>query len=258
MKYKPRECLCYFAMLYKGDWDDIYNAILKHEEINEETYKDLFSKLKANYITLLDKEYPQFLKNIYKPPFVLFYYGDLSLIKDESKLIGIVGSRNYSQYGKRATKEIVSDLKNKYIIVSGLAKGIDAIAHESAIENGGKTVAILGCGIDTCYPSENYYLYKEIKKNHLLMSEYPFAQESTPVNFPIRNRIVVGLSKALIVAEAYQMSGTLISVRLALETGKTVMCIPYQIGLNSMCNELIKEGAFLVENSRDIINLVET
>jgi DNA processing protein len=170
--------------------------------------------------------------------------------------VGVVGSRDCSAYGRKITEELVKGIADEHAIVSGLAKGIDTVAHETAIKYKGKTIAVLGSGIDYCYPKCNQELYKEIKENHLLISEYPGEVEPCPSYFPIRNRIVTGLSKALLVTEAYKMSGTLISVKLALEFGKTIMCVPYEADKNSMCNQLIKDGAYMVESCDDIKDLL--
>ena len=150
---------------------------------------------------------------------------------------------------------IARDLaKNGYVIVSGLAKGIDSIAHKGAIEGGGKTVAILGSGIDYCYPSENKELYDEIKSSHLLISEYPNKSMPTPEQFPWRNRIIAGLSNTIVVAEAGIHSGTYITVADGLMNGRNICCVPHMANLNSGCNKLIKEGAALVENAKDVID----
>ena len=214
----------------------------------------MVDKLPYKAITLLDANYPQCLKHIYKPPIVLFYYGDISLIGDYDRNISIVGSRENSEYGANITREIAGGLAEKgYVIVSGLARGIDGIAHASAIEKGGKTVAILGCGIDICYPSENLELYREIKENHLLISEYPGNTSIQPYYFPIRNRIIAGLSKTLVVTEAFHSSGSLITAALALQGNTDVMCVPHEAGKQSGCNKLISLGAFLVESAEDVI-----
>ena len=146
-----REIICYFAIKYKGDWDKIKEAFTKMEKIDDEEIIKKVESLKCNYITLMDEDYPRCLKNIYKPPFILFYYGDINLLKYKHYL-GVVGSRDYSSYGEKATLSLLSGLKNlNPVIVSGLAYGIDTIAHKCALENDFKTIAVLGTGIDYCF-----------------------------------------------------------------------------------------------------------
>lgn len=246
------EILVYFAIKYGGDWDKIYSAINKKEKVNNEEIKEALLNC-DKYITLLDDNYPQRLKNIYKPPFVLFYKGDINLI-NSLKTIGVVGSRENSEYGKKATQKIVKELvENDYVIVSGLAKGIDAIAHRECLDNKGKTIAVVGNGLDKVYPLENKQLQEEIINKGLILSEYPNFIEATKENFPKRNRIVAGLSDSILVTEAKNKSGAMITVNRALEMGKDIFCVPDLINNDSGCNTLIKEGAKLVENINDIL-----
>ena len=250
---KPRNTLIAFSLKYKGDWDAIMKALCDRESPEKE-YLDQVEKLKCNTTTMLDLDYPQQLKAIRKAPFVLYYYGDLSLIQDYHKNVSVVGSRDYSEYGKRKTEEIVDGLsRNGFTIVSGMAIGIDTIAHQQAINSKGKTVAILGSGIDYCYPSSNIHLYERLKRHHLVMSEYPGNMEPLPYYFPIRNRIIAALSKTLVVTEAKYNSGSLITATLASKGNSDVMCVPYEADKESECNRLIKNGAFLVENVEDIL-----
>ena len=251
--YFSRTVLIALAIKYNGDWDKILESAQHYKE-PEKQYIDMALNMKCKAITLMDDKYPLQLKQIFKPPFVLFYYGDIDLIKDYGRCISIVGSRDYSEYGEIATREIVSGVTNEgYITVSGMAIGIDSIAQETCIACGGKTVAVLGGGIDNCYPPSSMYLYKEIKKNHLVLSEYFGDSNPQPENFLIRNRIIAGLSKTLIVTEAKGHSGTLVTATLALQGNTDVMCVPYPINQDSKCNELIRAGAILVENSSDVL-----
>ena len=251
---EPRERLIALSIKYGGDFNKILKAAHDVEFI-EDCYKEAALNLKCGTITLADLNYPSHLKNIYKPPLVLFYYGDISLIENPLQNISMVGSRDYSPYGERMATEIATGLAKKgYNIVSGLARGIDSIAHKSAIEAGGKTIAVLGCGIDMCYPSENQELWEEIKKNHLLISEYPGLTPPTTASFPIRNRIIAGLSKTLVVAEAGEHSGSCITATLAMNGNTDVMCVPYPAGSKSQCNKLISMGAALVESADDVID----
>jgi len=246
--------LVYFAIKYEGDWDKIYKAINQKEKVNLDEVNSTIGEHGEKYITLLSEEYPSRLKSIYKPPFVLFYRGDISLVNC-SKSIAIIGSRNNSEYGKEVTEKLSRELANKnLVIVSGLAKGIDSIAHKSCLEVNGKTIAVLANGLNKNYPSENEMLQKEIENKGVVISEYPNSVEPHKENFPIRNRIVAGLSDGVIVSEANKKSGTMITVARALEMGKDIFCVPYKIGEDSGCNSLIKEGAKLIETHEDVLN----
>lgn len=246
------ELTLYYSLKYEGDFQKIYKALLSKEVVDEELKYELFKKVKCKYTTIFSDDYPESLKNINCPPFVLYYYGDLSLVK--TKTIGVVGMRDPSQYGIDATKSFVSQLvQNDYTIVSGLARGIDGIAHQEAIHKNGHTIAVLGCGIEYCYPLRHRQLYEEIKNNHLLISEYPYLTGPKQQMFPFRNRIIAGLSKGVLVMEARQKSGTMITAGYALEQGKEVYAVPARIFDNDGCNSLIQQGAKMVLNALDII-----
>jgi len=188
---------------------------------------------------------------------VIFYYGDISLINDPNKNLAIVGTRKPSATGIDITHQIVKGTAKKYVTVSGLAMGVDAIAHKETIENGGKTVAVLGCGIDICYPSKNSEIYEEIKKNHLLISEYPGLTPPSPENFPFRNRLIAQFSKAILVTESKKKSGSSITVMYGLCYGRDIMCVPSVDYGNSGCNSHIREGATLVENAKQVIEMMD-
>lgn len=242
------------SIKYNGNWSKIYNAIARREII-EDVYIEKAKSLICGTVTLIDSDYPEHLKHVKDPPIVLYYYGDKSLLINYRNNISVVGSRKHSEYGERITREIVGDLsKRGYTIVSGLAIGIDTIAHQAAMDNGGKTIAVLPGGIDYCYPQSHKKIYEIIKKDHLLISEIPFDIAPEPSSFPIRNRIIAGLSKTLLVTEAHPMSGSLITVLLALEGNSDVMCVPYPAGENSECNRIIQNGAYLVENADDVVD----
>ena len=248
-----RQVLIYLSLKHQGEWEKIYEDIVQKVVYPSEEIEKVTGDLKINTVTILDKEYPEPLKQINKPPFVLFYYGDFSLLSDYQNCLAVVGSRNYSEYGKTATINIIKDLKGKFTIISGLALGIDSIAHEAALDSNAKTVAILGSGIDYCYPKSNTEIYQKIKQNHLIISEYPGNVEPKPEHFPIRNRLIAALAKSILVTEAKKKSGTLITVSLAASIGRNIMCVPYPINQDSECNQLIKDGAYLVENGQDVI-----
>lgn len=206
-------------------------------------------------ISIFDDEYPKSLKNIYDPPMKLYVVGDYSILKEFK--IAIIGCRKCSKYGEMCAKYFSSNLaSNNVIIVSGLARGIDSFSHNSCINAGGKTIAVVGSGLDVIYPTENKWLYdKIIKTGGAIISEYPLGTKPLKYHFPARNRIISALSDGVLVVEANEKSGTLITVDFALEQGKNIFVVPGNINsLNSKgTNSLIKEGAKLVQNVADIL-----
>lgn len=254
-----REVLLYFTYKYNSNWENILNAIKKRESFTIEELNEAKENNKNNFITILDENYPEALKCINKPPLVLFYKGDLSLLdkRDKKCKISIIGSRKCTSYGIKATRKIINELPTEYIVISGLAKGIDGVAHEEALIHNNKTIAILGDGLDKLYPKENDKLYQEIIENGgLILSEYCDEVEAKPEYFISRNRIVAALCDFLLVGESYEKSGTSITVGFALSYGKEVGCIPYEIGKKSSNNKMISEGAYLIEDAKDIIKII--
>lgn len=247
-----QQALVYLALKYKGDWDKMIQGIRNHEAFEASQAEEMVGKVHSSYVTLIDKDYPQAFRNCFRPPLVLFYYGDLSLIQDETRCVSYVGSREASPYGLDCAKKIAGDLaKEGYVIVTGLARGIDAAATSAALAVGGKAVGVMGNGIDMCYPDESVPLYLELKSKGLVLSEYPGETPPDKDYFPKRNRIVAGVSKGIIVGEASKRSGTLITVGYALGFTKEVGCIPFPAGSDSACNALIKDGAWLIEDAED-------
>ena len=241
------------SIIHHGNWDDIYWAIENKKAVEEKEADEICRKIKCGVVTILDAEYPDYLKECFHPPFVLFYYGDISLIKDYKKNIAVVGSRKASLKALSNTDKCVRELAKKLNVVSGLAKGIDRQAHLSAIKAGGKTIAVLGSGIDLCYPSCNEDLYEEIKKNHLLISEYYHVEPPEQTHFPVRNRLISIFSNSALIPEARMPSGTSITANYTLSFGRPIFAMPSSDLSNSLCNSLIKDGAILVTGSDDIL-----
>ncbi len=256
-----------------GDPANVFNArlheLLKIEGIRAETAKRIVSngwegdpyrelqqleKIGARLITISDSSYPMDLKQIHDPPPLLYLKGnDLPLNKT---MIAVVGSRNPSHYGLKVTEEICQGLAMLDIaIVSGMAKGIDAAAHWGCLRRKGSTVAVLGSGINVIYPSSNDKLYHYIVENGSVITEFPLGTPPEGRNFPIRNRIISGLSKGVVVVEASRRSGSLITASLALEQGREVFAVPGSIESfkSTGTHLLIKQGAKLVENADDIL-----
>lgn len=210
---------------------------------------------KYNFITYLDDDYPSILKEIDDKPYSLFYKGNIKRLNTSISL-AIVGSRNCTLYGKEITKSIAYELGKRNInIVSGGALGIDSVAHSECIKNNFYTAAILGCGIDICYPSYNKALYENIEKNGVIITEYLPKTPPYKFNFPKRNRIISGLSKAVIVVEAGEKSGSLITCSQAIEQGKDVVAVPGNLFSSQSvgCNRLINDGAYLFTNIEDML-----
>ncbi|MGM9873974.1 MAG: DNA-processing protein DprA [Bacilli bacterium] len=251
----PRELIISLAIEHNGDWDEIYRSIETKRNITK--FYDA-SSYSFSVLTILDKEYPDSLRRTYRPPFALFYYGDISLlINNKYKKLAVIGSRECSQYGKDITSEIIKGLDDDFLIVSGLARGIDGIAHKTALDNELKTIAVIAGGIDYIYPKENKELYERIKKEGLIISETPFNGQPHPEQFVFRNRLIASICDSVLITEAKEKSGTLTTVGFALDMGKDILCVPNQANSNSSCNRLIKEGAILVENSIDVIEAME-
>ena len=219
-----------------------------------EKYEKYILKNDIKIINISDESYPAKLKNIYAPPITIFAKGDISLLN--SKSIAIVGSREPSKYGIYVAEKFSTELSKEGItVVSGLAKGIDTFAHIGALSSFGKTIAVLGSGIDVVYPKENAKYYREISEKGLIISEYIVGTVPEFKNFPQRNRIISGLSDGVLVVEARKNSGTMITTDFALEQGKELYVIPGNItsNLSAGTNNLIKEGAKLVTDVCEIL-----
>lgn len=202
-----------------------------------------------------EEKYPKLLEGIKNAPQELYVNGDIECLK--LPCITVVGSRNMSDYGKKMTRKIVKELTLAGMcIVSGLAVGIDSIAHQTCLENGGKTVAVIGAGLNNVYPPENVGLYNEILKHQgCVLSEYEPDTEAQKLFFPARNRIVSGLSLGTLVVEATYRSGTSITAKFAFDQGRKVFCVPNCIGNKNSCGtiNLIKKGATLITSGDEIL-----
>ena len=208
----------------------------------------------AHLITLGDARYPESLRKIFDPPPVLFARGRAELLS--SVCIGVVGTRHPTPYGVAATERLSGDLARAGVtITSGMARGIDTTAHKSALAAEGTTIAVLGCGVDIVYPSENRKLAAEIAAKGLIVSEFPMEATAFPQNFPIRNRIISGLSCGILVVEGAQYSGSAITARLAIDQGREVFAVPGNITSKMSWgpNLLIKQGAKLVQDWNDVV-----
>jgi DNA processing protein len=215
---------------------------------------ELLKKYDARLITYQDPLYPRSLLNIYDFPPFLYTKG---LLQEDDVNIAVVGSRMASTYGKFSTERLCRELAiNGITVVSGLARGIDSAAHKGALAGKGRTIAVLGCGLDTIYPPENQRLYEEIVTKGAVITEYSFGTPPSASNFPARNRIISGVSLGVVVVEANEKSGSLITAKLALEQGREVFAVPGSIDSAGSrgTHKLIKQGAKLIENVYDILD----
>ncbi len=224
----------------------------------EETFaKELEELDKKNFaiITYFDEEYPKILRNIYFPPILLYVWGEISTLKENN--LAVVGTRRPTTYGKRITEKITSDLAaNNICIVSGLARGIDSIAHRTALQSGGKTIAVIGSGLDRIYPPENKDLAKAISKNGIVVSEFPLGSKPDAQNFPRRNRIISGLSLGSIIIETNINGGAMQTAEYALDQNREVFAVPGNLESpqSEGTNILIQRGtAKLIKNAEDVL-----
>lgn len=205
-------------------------------------------------ISFFSERYPESLKNIAQPPLALFYEGNIDFLEYPS--IAMVGARLATPYASQVLYQLIPKLVlENLVIVSGLAKGVDRLSHELAILAGGKTIGVIGCGLDRCYPKEVSNLFQEMKQKQLVLSEYPLGTPIKKHHFPMRNRIIAGLTQGTCVIEAKERSGSLITAQLALDNGKEVFAIPGEIlsGQSSGCHRLIQDGAKCVYRMEDIL-----
>lgn len=247
-------------LLRKGIWKNQATAFKRMDAVKEalkreglERKKERLHQTGTKICTIIDEDYPQLLKEMYQPPLVLYYQGDWSLTK--KNMLGVVGSRIISDYGKKVVKDIIPSIVTAGVVtVSGLAKGIDYEVHKQTLETGGRSIAIIGTGLDRFYPSQNRELQNQMATEHLVVSEYPLGTGPQKLHFPMRNRIIAGMSQGVLVIEAKERSGSLITANLALQENREVFAVPGNI-LNPAfkgTNQLIQAGAKAVLGYADI------
>lgn len=233
---KKAEALCSSNLLARADHEI--------ERLNKKGYFIL---------TRNETRYPEYLREIFDPPIVLYCAGKAEVLDEPA--VSIVGARKPTPYGRAVAEKLANDLASRgLVIVSGMARGIDSAAHWGALK-GGRTVAVLGSGLNRIYPRENKHLFEKIVDNGMVLSEYPLDSPPLGYHFPLRNRIISGLSLAALVIEATRKSGSLITAKLALEQNREVMAVPGSItsDLSYGTNWLIKNGAKLIEDWRDVV-----
>lgn len=251
--------------IFRASYEDLASFKLKEETIETILSRETFAQAEAQCqkleaigataITLADENYPKLLKEIADPPIVLYARGNFEMAFSQPT-IAVIGARRASTYGQYAAEMLATELAgNGITIVSGLARGIDTTAHRSAITAKGQTLAVMGSGLDQIYPKENTQLAVDIEASGGLLSELPLGSPPLPQNFPFRNRIIAGMCFGVLVVEAAERSGSLITARLAMEQNREVFAVPGNItSANSFGpNYLIKDGAKLVQHWRDVV-----
>lgn len=225
------------------------------KKLDPQKYVESIKNAGINWMTIFDEGYPKLLKQIYDPPVIFYYKGEI--LPEDEKAIAVVGTRKITGYGKAVTEQFTKGLVDAGVtIVSGLARGVDSQAHKSAVDALGRTIAVLGGGLNQIYPPENRILAQNIIEGHgAVISEFPPDYPSMPGNFPARNRVISGLSLAVLVTEAAEDSGSLITARLAIEQGREVFAVPGPItsDLSKGPIDLIKEGAKVVVEAGEIL-----
>ncbi len=239
----------------------VAQAIVKKESFKR-AEKELTGVQKIAGCSLLnwtEPEYPQTLLQIYDPPVLLYVRGDSQILNLPS--LSIVGTRRPTLYGTQMAQRLGRDLAARgLVIISGMARGIDAIGHQGAMEANGRAIGVLGTGIDVCYPKENKKLYEKVLERGAIISEFPLRTHPAPENFPVRNRIVAGMPLGVVVVEGAQYSGSLITARLAMEFGREVFGVPGNVTqpVSFAPNQLIKQGAKLATGAEDVIEELPT
>jgi len=219
----------------------------------EEEYKKLEQK-QARFVTILSEEYPQRLRSIPSPPYALFIKGKLP--GEEVRSVAIVGARECSPYGETMAREFAKTLATAGVqIISGMARGVDSAGQSGALEVGGSSFGVLGCGVDICYPREKIGLYMDLQERGGIISEIPLGTNPLPQYFPARNRIISGLADTILVMEAKEKSGSLITADTALEQGKDVYALPGPVNsrLSMGCNRLIRQGAGILLSPEELL-----
>ena len=234
--------------------EDVHRIIKSYKEwdLDKEWY-DLMAQ-GIGFVSMEQKNFPEKLRNIQDPPYALYYIGRLP--EEHRKSVAIVGARGRSIYGCEVAQNLAKTLAEHGVqVISGLARGIDTDSHKGTLEGGGDTYAVLGSGVDVCYPKENRYLYQRILQNGGIISEHPPKTQPVSAYFPMRTRIIAGLSDCVVVIEAKEKSGSLITADFAMEQGKDVYAVPGRItdNLSAGCNKLIKQGAGIVQSVEDFL-----
>ncbi len=256
-----REVLLTMSYLKSGDWNEIYQSIKDKERLKDEEILKAKKETKANFITVVDKNYPDCFKHLYNPPFLLYYYGNLSLLSYPYRLT-VIGTRKPTLYQNNTVYSFIQEcedkLENKMVVISGMAKGIDQSGMKAAMDKGAPIISVIGSGIDHPYPKENDGIYDYCKSGKgLVFSEYPLKTEAKPNNFVFRNRLLAALSYVTFVGGGKKISGSMSTVHQSIELNNEILALPCNTTGDDLTNILIKEGANSVLTAEDIIEAVK-
>lgn len=261
MMISAREIVLALSIRCDGEWKSVYDIILKKKRLTDEEAKEAILKEKAPYKAIVDKDYPDFFKNVYQPPFLFYYYGNYDLLTARRKLT-VVGTRNPTDYQRRTVpfllEEAFSKSKVPITIVSGMAVGIDAMSMRMAMRHNLGVIAVLGSGIDHVYPEESKDIYDYCKSGKgLVISEYPLDTPPKASHFTFRNRLLAACSPVCFVGGGSRKSGSASTARHALELGKDILALPCDVTGDDLTNSLIQDGAGPVLSGRDIVEALE-
>ncbi len=249
----PHEYAALTGRMNRVDKKKLSGKLAFSKQLNEKLLRNNMVENNITVITIEDESYPEILKETYDPPYILYCRGDVGILKEP--LLGVVGSRKATSYSRHVLSDILPHFKNKISIISGLAYGADEMAHEISMNSGVKTVGVLAFGFDFHYPATTKRLRETMEKEHLVISEYPPKSGIDKWKFIARNRIISGLSQGVLVTEAEENSGSLITLEMALNENRHTFCIPGNITskLSSGTNSRIREGAKPVLGANDIL-----
>lgn len=261
MPLNARDVLLTLSYLKAGDWKEMYNSIKNKEKLRDEDIIKAKKETKAGFLSVVDDDYPTCFKHLYNPPLLLYYYGNLSLLKSDCRLT-VIGTRNPTLYQNNTVYDFVKESEgafdNKLIIVSGMAKGIDQAGMKAAMDVGAPVISVIGSGIDNPYPKDNAGIYEYCKSGKgLIMSEYPNTAKAAPNNFVFRNRLLAALSDITFVGGGKRFSGSMSTVRQSIELNNEILALPCNTTGDDLTNDLIKDGATSVLTSKDIIDALK-
>lgn len=250
------DILMTMSRLTEGDWSKIYGMLKNKRPVSPEEIKQTYAGLDCKAVCFTDKDYPDRFKEVYNPPFCLFYKGDFDCLTG-GRILGVVGSRTASEANLSLCEKLVQDTisaDSDIIICSGMARGIDSKAMRTAMAAGRRIIAVLGSGISNPYPEESRDIYDYCASGKgVVISEYPGAVSPIASHFPFRNRLIAALSSALLVVECRKRSGTSTTVRQALDLGKDILVVPQPVSDSDGSNMLIRDGASVCLEAKDIL-----
>ncbi len=259
--FKAREIVLGLSVRCRGEWKEIYDIIEKKKKIEDEEIQEAIRNQKSSFVCITDESFPECLKNVYQPPFLLYYYGDISLLSRRRRLTAI-GTRAPNSYQEKMMKKLIGETIEHFngdlVVVSGMAIGLDGIAMKEAMHRGAPIIAVLGSGIDAPYPSENIDIYDYCRSGKgLVLSEYPGKTEPLASHFTFRNRILAATGKVCFIGGGKIRSGTSSTARQALELGRDILALPCDVSGDDLTNSLIQDGARPVLSYVDIVEAIK-